>query len=428
MPSSVFNKRHKTFAAIVLLSSGLILKPAITSSPPPCVTEYEHTYMGWEEFRAPIAATAPAELRAIGNVVVYQDLLVVPEPNKGVHLIDNTDISAPRKSSFIPIVGAGQIAVVNDVLLARSYVDLVAIDISNAEQAIEVGRVENVFPYDDAPGDNAEGIASADQTQGVVIDVTRHYSCSSGGSYHDSTSYGGCGGGGSSASPAALPDSSSLNVGVAGSMATMLLVEQHLYVLSQDNVITISVAEPQAPSLTNTLNVSLEMETVYYHDNALYIGTRTGVQILDLTDPAHPQKAGLFQHPRQCDPVVVSGTVAYSTLRSGSGCGGAQNQLDVLDVSNIQHPTLITSVDMNEPYGLAEEGSNLFVADGGAGLKILDVTDPANPVLTHTYANFPAKDVILNAGHGVLQGYEHLTQIDYTDLDNIIEISRITAD
>ena len=72
---------------------------------------------------------------------------------------------------FIEIPGNVDMAIKDDILYADSYIDLVAIDISNVTNPIEVKRVEDVFPYTTPPlADESFRIAKVEEEKGVVID------------------------------------------------------------------------------------------------------------------------------------------------------------------------------------------------------------------------------------------------------------------
>ncbi len=78
-----------------------------------------------------------------------------------------------------------------------------------------------------------------------------------------------------------------------------------------------------------------------------------------------------FTHATSCDPVIVDDTLAYITLRSGNACGGSLNSLDVINIMNLESPTLVMSYPMANPHGLGKHGDLLFICDGNSGLKIL---------------------------------------------------------
>ena len=77
---------------------------------------------------------------------------------------------------------------------------------------------------------------------------------------------------------------------------------------------------------------------------------------------------------------------------------------------------MVESYSMQGPYGLGIDGSTLFVCDGRAGLKVYDVTDPANIDLLAFETNNETYDVILIPPVAIVVGPDGLDQYDYTDV------------
>jgi len=163
------------------------------------------------------------------------------------------------------------------------------------------------------------------------------------------------------------------------------------------------------------------------NNDRLFIGSRTGMLVYELTNPAQPTYLSSFMHASACDPVVVEGTTAYVTLRAGTVCEGTTNALEVIDIADIKSPKMIRSYQMFGPYGLGIDDGTLFVCDGDAGLKVYDATDP-NRITDHLLAHFDdidAFDVIPLGGVLMLIGADGLFQYDYSDLTNLKLLSRM---
>jgi hypothetical protein len=76
--------------------------------------------------------------------------------------------------------------------------------------------------------------------------------------------------------------------------------------------------------------------------------------------------------------VAVSGSTAYVA----DGRGG----LRVVDVSDPANPTEVGAYDTpGRAGGVAVSGSTAYVADGDGGLRVVDVSDPANPTEVGAY-------------------------------------------
>ncbi len=118
------------------------------------------------------------------------------------------------------------------------------------------------------------------------------------------------------------------------------------------------------------------------------------------------------------------------TLRGGSSCGGFENQLDVIDISNINAPELIKTYTMHNHHGLGIDSTTLFICDGDEGLKIFDASDPLKVTdnqLNH-FEDIDAFDVIPLGGHLLLIGEDGLHQYDYRDKTAIFLLSTLNMD
>ncbi|MEI7803640.1 MAG: hypothetical protein WCI97_13380, partial [Bacteroidota bacterium] len=158
----------------------------------------------------------------------------------------------------------------------------------------------------------------------------------------------------------------------------------------------------------------------------LFIGSTNGVFIYDNSNPSSPTQLAQFVHASSCDPVVVSGNYAYSTLRSGTTCNGFSNQLDVIDISNISSPVLKVSYQMTNPHGLGMDGTTLFICDNTAGLKVYDATDPLNISLKQTVTGMVPYDVIPLNNDLIVVAEDGLYQYDYSNPDNLQLFSKVT--
>jgi hypothetical protein len=104
----------------------------------------------------------------------------------------------------------------------------------------------------------------------------------------------------------------------------------------------------------------------------------TGLQIIDVNNPASPMLSGTYDTPGSAAGVVVSGTSAYVA----DGSAGLQ----IINVSNPASPLLLGSYDTpGTASGVAVSGTVAYVADGSSGLQIINVSDPASPTLLGSY-------------------------------------------
>jgi hypothetical protein len=200
------------------------------------------------------------------------------------------------------------------------------------------------------------------------------------------------------------------SAGVAGSMARFAITNDHLYTVSDHSISAYNLSDATAPAKRVTKSLGFGIETIYPKGNTLFIGTQTGMKILDVTQPDNPNVLSNFVHWRSCDPVVANDAYAYVTLRTGTTCFGGINELQVLDIANLKQPKMVKIYPMTKPHGLALDGKNLFICD--AGIKHYDATDPANLILKRTITS-GAEDLIANDGILMAIGPDGLTQYSY---------------
>ncbi len=109
-------------------------------------------------------------------------------------------------------------------------------------------------------------------------------------------------------------------------------------------------------------------------DGLAYVVTwESGLNIVDLADPANPRARGTFTTPGSMQNVTVSGQYAYAT-------GGGENGLLVLDVTDPSAPQTVGALPSLPFAGaVALVEGHAYVPAWVEGLRVVDVTDPASP-------------------------------------------------
>ena len=153
------------FALAPLLLIGCYYTPGETYPTP--------VYMSYAELRASVAAEEPRPMTEMGRLVLYRDYLFVNEMNKGLHVINNSDPSAPVSVGFIKIPGNTDVSIRDGYLYADSFIDLVVIDISDPENVTEVNRKTDVFPWNQYQAVGNDQWFDAREDRGVVIALTQ---------------------------------------------------------------------------------------------------------------------------------------------------------------------------------------------------------------------------------------------------------------
>ena len=210
--------------------------------------------------------------------------------------------------------------------------------------------------------------------------------------------------------------------GKGGSMARFAIKGDVLYTVSTSTMKVFNIEEPANPRYSDQRDVDagFDIETIFPMDTLLFIGSRSGMYVYDITQPRFPQLISEVQHFRSCDPVVAQGKYAYVTLNTNSSACGASplNVLDIYDITNIAKPVLIRTFQMSGPAGLGIDGERLFVCD--RGLKVFDLSDPVNIKQIDDLVDIDevdirnTYDVIPLDGLLILVAKEGLFEFDYT--------------
>ncbi len=405
-----------------------------------CMDEYTEVftanspvYMSYDELRKAVKSTSATDLKNPGKIYFKDGYIFVNEEMKGIHIIDNTDPHSPHNVKFIEIPGNVDIAIKNNILYADSYTDLVAIDVSDIDNPKEVNRINDVFPYmTPPPKDEDFRLASVDIEKGVVIDweikkvrqeIEYHYYPNYiyfGAEKMMDSNYGG-----------GVASASGNTFGIGGSMARFGLYDDYLYAVDKATLFIFDVKTPDKPKDIGKQNIGWDIETMFIYDKHMFLGTRSGMQIFNLKVPTLLDYVGSFWHVTSCDPVVIADGFAYVTLRGGNVCGSNTNRLDVLKLSSdYKNNTLLASYPLSGPYGLGIDDQTLFVCDGDEGLKVYDAEDKLSidDHLIVRFSNIKTFDVIPVGGYLFLIGDDGFYQYDYSNLQNIQQVSFIPVD
>lgn len=380
------------------------------------------------EIRQAVKSETARELIHPGKIYAKGNYLLINEIKEGLHVVDNTNPAAPKLVAFIKIPGNGDMAVRGDMLYADSYSDLVALDISNPLGIKEVGREKEVFPSGQFEGAwwslNTLTGAINDQKSEIVTETIKtnceggNGSWWGGGVFFDSRAL-------QSAAPS-TGSNANPSQGQAGSMARFALYDNFLYTVGQSNLQLFDIRTPQKPRRTANLNFGWGIETIFPYRDKLFIGSTTGMFIFDNKNPEKPEQLSVFQHAMSCDPVVVTDTRAYVTLRSGTTCNRGLNQLDVVDITDLRAPRLLKSYPMQNPHGLGVDFPNLFLCEGAYGLKSLNVADDFDVKQWQHLTGIDAYDVIPLSNKTLLMiGKDGLYQFDTSNPSKMRQLSKI---
>jgi hypothetical protein len=359
--------------------------------------------------RNSISVEPAQQTNSEGKIYVATGKLFYIAQEEGVHIFNNQNPAAPQNIAFINIPGVHDVAVKENFLYADNFVDLLVFDISNINNITLVKTVQNAiqfypqypeeaefYDYEDYPqeGEIITGytLEQRERPEGMqlemLIDATADFNSSSAGS-----------------------------VGTGGSYAKFQINDNALYTTDAYQLNVFNITNPAEIYYDKSVSMYFwlgggQFETLFKQKDFLFVGATNGMYVVDATDEFNPFFVSGFSHATACDPVVVSQNTAYITVRGGNSCGAIEDQVNVIDITDMANPTLTSTFLLDQPYGLGQRNDVLYVCCGSGGLKVFDATNPAALELEHTY-DVNVTDVIALSTHLIAVGDNKIIQYSY---------------
>lgn len=391
---------------------------------------YTPVFMAKTDYLASIKAEAPREIGTPGKIYVKDQYIYVNEPYKGIHVIDNSNPRSPKNVAFVNIMGNVDLAIKGNTLYADSYGSLTVFNISDPLHITLTKKMDSVVNY----MVNSVGLMMGQSylyKDSMVVaytsrDTSYTYDCvaPSGGTFFLMSDNAG-----NSLSSASFSAKASSSTGKGGSMARFTIAKDHLYTVNWAYLKTYDISDAANPVSKGEQVVAGGIETIFPSGEHLYIGSNSAMFIYDIINPAVPKRRSSVTHFRACDPVVVEGTTAYVTIRSGVSCGGTFNQLIVFDVANVDAPVKLATYELKNPHGLGVNNGRLFICEGAFGLRFMTGADVTKITTTKLIEGLNAFDVISfdNQQRLLVSAADGLYQYDYSAMNNPVLLSKINT-
>jgi hypothetical protein len=221
----------------------------------------------------------------------------------------------------------------------------------------------------------------------------------------------------------------------------------------------IDISDPTSPTYAGSYDTPGEARGVAISGDYAYVTDReAGLQVIDISDPTSPTYAGSYDTPDSALGVAISGDYAYVADRDSGlrviyiaepvlppelagSCDTAGFSFDVavagdyayvadfavadpglkvIDITDPTNPVLVGSWDApDRPRGVAVAGDYAYVAGGYPGLHIIDISDPTSPTLLGTCDMYFAQGVAVAGDYAfVASENQGLTVVDVSDPTN----------
>ena len=315
---------------------------------------------------------------------------------KGVYIVNVTDPANPVQVGSYKTPGWALDVVVSNNLayVADAFKGLRVVDVSDPVHPGEVGGYEVL-------GGHAGGVAVAGSVAYVVdrnwglrmVDVSNLSSPTQAGFY-----------------------------GPMGYADGVTVVGDYAYVAAGSyGLRVVDISDRAHPTQVGTYEAQGYATSVATAENHAYLATMGGgeeaLHVVDISNPTQPIRAGLFQGPMgQPRDIVLADQIVYIADEFG---------LRLIDVSNPFAPAELGFIELSEwpaggvlssAVGVAVSGTLAYVATEGAGLKMVDVSNPVNPTLVSVCRwQGHAQDVVVVQGFAYVADTDGLTVIDVSD-------------
>jgi hypothetical protein len=210
--------------------------------------------------------------------------------------------------------------------------------------------------------------------------------------------------------PALPVEVASINVGPA---RDVMLQGDVAYVAAHtDGARTIDVSDPANPAMMGGVDTPEYSRTIWAAGDYVYTGDESsGIQVIDTSNPYSPSVMGRVNTSGSSSTVAALGDVVYIADSAGG--------VNVVDISDIDAPASLGAVATADANDIDVSGSLLVVADGETGgVVILDaaIPDVAAPVILGSVATTNALDVqVMGTLAYVADGAGGVVVIDVAD-------------
>jgi hypothetical protein len=173
---------------------------------------------------------------------------------------------------------------------------------------------------------------------------------------------------------------------------------QYLVVSGGSSMWIIDIKNPTIPSLVSSVLVApgTVCEGIATSGTYAYVASGgAGLKIYDISTPASPVLVSSIDSLAYCESVVISGQYAYVAAGSRS---------HILDISNPATPLYvgqITGYSGNYHQFINVRSGYAYVCDYNAGLEVVNITNPANPVnVMEVPSGYRTADIIFDGNYG----------------------------
>jgi hypothetical protein len=196
------------------------------------------------------------------------------------------------------------------------------------------------------------------------------------------------------------------------------------------SIIDVSTSIPDNPDVKSTFAAGDARAVTVGGDSAYVANGSSGLQVLDITDPDNPTNDGSSSTTGIAVDVAVSGDYIFAAVQDDPVTTETdESGLQIFNISDLSAAGDPFSIP-GDPEAVTVRGHYAYVASGVAGLQIIDISSPAEP-LRIGFRDTPGKDARAVAISGnyafVADGDGGLHTIDVSVPSNPIIVDTYTT-
>jgi len=162
-------------------------------------------------------------------------------------------------------------------------------------------------------------------------------------------------------------------LGTSGEAAGIQIVGNYAYIRDYKNgLLAVDITDPTSP--TKLWNFSVGIRNFYVIGNYAYVTDYTTIYVLDISNPKEFKKVTRYTtNANYITQIRVSNGIAYLAYFSPE-----LYLVDISNLANIHEVGIYKANRYTSTTAVYVSGNYAYVADG-VGVRILDISDPANP-------------------------------------------------
>ncbi|KPL06687.1 hypothetical protein AMJ86_07515 [bacterium SM23_57] len=215
---------------------------------------------------------------------------------------------------------------------------------------------------------------------------------------------------------------------VSQNARSVSVIGSYAYIGTNLDFLIMDVSNPANPTVIMTLPLAGIGKITLTPDYGLLSGGK--LYVINTTTPSFPYLIAQYSTDMGCRCLTVSGNYAYISSVYSAPVAHPMARIRIVDISSPHNLTELGSCyTLHEIPDMKVSDGYAYVANGGEGLRIVDVRDPTNPMevacynpLGHEYEHAHGLDVVGDYTYVVVLPYPHLYNVNTSNpLNPVVE-------